>query len=343
MTFSCGSSQRAAPGATKVVLRDASRPIVTKVGGLILAPGARHDIQSLTFHAADSGSGLWQAQVTIGGAIVVAKSTLDTNDGHCATLQVDGSGGRNFAWPVPCKQQLAVHLAVDTTFAPNGRHRLVAKIWDAAGNSKTVISREVQVKNQHTRFVTQMPQLGTMMAASTTTKSEADPEDRPYSTGLPTVGTAASPSAFGSGTLGDLINAMTQLGDEQLPYCWGGGHGTSPAIPSAGDYCWGGTPLRQIAGGHSVGLDCSSSVSTVLQQAGFPIPTMTSGDFAGWGEPGPGKHVTIGANGGHVFLEIDQAGQQYFWGTSVQNYRHGPNWTAPHPTAGFTARHPPGL
>lgn len=139
--------------------------------------------------------------------------------------------------------------------------------------------------------------------------------------------------------LARLIAIADQVDRAHIPYCYGGGHGTTPARPGRGQYCWYTNPERQVPGSPDAGLDCSSSVSLLLQTIGYHLPTMTSGLLAGWGEPGPGQHVTIWANDEHVFLTIDGR----FWGTSQSNYRHGPGWHPARPTGGFTPRHPPGL
>ncbi len=121
--------------------------------------------------------------------------------------------------------------------------------------------------------------------------------------------------------------AADRLDRMRLPYVWGGGHVTpTPTAPT--------------------GLDCSSSVSWVLQQAGFAMPTMVSGQFAHYGEAGSGRYVTIYANDTHVFMAINGR----FFGTS--GFGHpaagtGPAWFTRQPSAaylaGFTVRHPPGL
>jgi hypothetical protein len=121
--------------------------------------------------------------------------------------------------------------------------------------------------------------------------------------------------------------AADRLDRMRLPYVWGGGHATpTPAAPT--------------------GLDCSSSVSWVLQRAGFAIPTMTSGEFAHYGEAGPGRYVTIYANSTHVFMAIGGR----FFGTSGFGHPSagtGPAWFTRQPSAtylaGFTQRHLPGL
>ena len=57
----------------------------------------------------------------------------------------------------------------------------------------------------------------------------------------------------------------------RFPYVWGGGHGSF--IDSA--------------------YDCSGSVSYALAAAGLLDAPLVSGQFAQWGEPGPGRWITI--------------------------------------------------
>jgi cell wall-associated NlpC family hydrolase len=104
----------------------------------------------------------------------------------------------------------------------------------------------------------------------------------------------------------------------KFPYVWGGGHGSF--VDS--------------------GYDCSGSVSYALAAAGLLDSPLVSGDFAKWGAPGPGKWVTIYANGGHVFMYV--AGLRF--DTSGRDGPFGSRWqTAPRSLAGFTVRHPTGL
>ena len=62
----------------------------------------------------------------------------------------------------------------------------------------------------------------------------------------------------------------------RTPYLWGGGHGK-----------W-----------LDTGYDCSGSVSFALAAAGLLDGPLASGPLMSWGEPGPGKWVTIYANNG---------------------------------------------
>jgi cell wall-associated NlpC family hydrolase len=113
-----------------------------------------------------------------------------------------------------------------------------------------------------------------------------------------------------------VINAANQIIGR--PYIWGGGH----------------------ASFYSYGYDCSGSVSFALHGAGLIPEPLTSGSLEGWGDAGPGKWITVYANAEHTFMEI--AGLRF--DTVGDERGTGPRWhLMPNSTAGFVARHPPGL
>jgi hypothetical protein len=101
------------------------------------------------------------------------------------------------------------------------------------------------------------------------------------------------------------------------PYLWGGGHGK-----------W-----------LDTGYDCSGSVSFALAAAGLLNGPLASGPLMSWGEPGPGKYVTIYSNQGHVYMYV--AGVRF----DTSNSRvTGSRWSnTTRSNAGFVARHPAGL
>ena len=104
----------------------------------------------------------------------------------------------------------------------------------------------------------------------------------------------------------------------RFPYKWGGGHGA-----------W-----------RDNGYDCSGSVSFALAAAGFLDSPMTSGNFMTWGDPGPGRWITIYASPGHVFMIV--AGMRYDTG-ALSGPGHTRWNSTMRSTAGFTAVHPPGF
>ena len=101
-------------------------------------------------------------------------------------------------------------------------------------------------------------------------------------------------------------------------------------------------PYR-YGGGHASfrdsGYDCSGSVSYALHGGGLlKVPRSSSG-FTSYGRPGPGKHITIYANPGHVYMTVD--GRRF--DTSATRIS-GSRWTTVRrSTAGYVVRHPAGL
>lgn len=132
-------------------------------------------------------------------------------------------------------------------------------------------------------------------------------------------GTASAPANAPQAVQG-LIAAANKICHK--PYVYGGGHGGS---------------LDQVGPSY----DCSSSSSFALHGGGLMgSSAMTSGDFMGWGQAGPGQWVTVVANSGHMFLQV--AGIE--WDTSGSPASDGPRWKPlNHTTSGFALRHPPGL
>ena len=119
----------------------------------------------------------------------------------------------------------------------------------------------------------------------------------------------------GPGALGRLISAANRIAD--LPYKFGGGHRTFD----------------------DTGYDCSGSISYALHAAGLLRYALDSSGFMSYGEPGPGRHVTIYANPNHAYMVVD--GRRY--DTSALR-ETGSRWTSkPRSPSGFVVRHPPGL
>lgn len=100
-------------------------------------------------------------------------------------------------------------------------------------------------------------------------------------------------------------------------------------------YVWGGGHRRW----DDRGYDCSGSVSYALYGAALLGTPLVSGEFARWGDAGPGRWVTIHANAGHVYMVV--AGLRF--DTSGQR-RAGSRWQAARRSdRGFKVRHPTGL
>ena len=100
------------------------------------------------------------------------------------------------------------------------------------------------------------------------------------------------------------------------PYIWGGGHGSF----------------------ESEGYDCSGAVSYALHGGGLLESPLDSTGLETWGEPGPGRWITVYANSGHAWMVVAGIAFDTVGGP-------GPRWHDPWVDSpeGFIARHPSGL
>lgn len=97
-------------------------------------------------------------------------------------------------------------------------------------------------------------------------------------------------------------------------------------------------------------LDCSSSTSKALHDAGFfPYPyAWVSGDFARrYGVPGRGKFFTVYANDGHVWIKLEKR-RLPWWRFDTSPHGDGSGSgprlrITPRRTSGFSARHHQGM
>ncbi len=104
-----------------------------------------------------------------------------------------------------------------------------------------------------------------------------------------------------------------------FPYIWGGGH--DPSFVSDG-------------------YDCSGSVSYALAAGGLLSAPLVSGELAHWGDPGPGRWITIYANAGHTFMDVDGV----WFDTAGRSGPYASRWLlSTPPLEGYAVRHPPGL
>lgn len=145
-----------------------------------------------------------------------------------------------------------------------------------------------------------------------------------------------------SGTVDAALAAAKAIGASGKPYC-------------NNTQCPRGVLQQDVHA--AVGYDCSSSTSWVLLTAGFKLPgnvtwgasAPVSGDYANWGDPGPGQEMTIWENPDHIFIEFKIPGQGHFqMNTSVPGHDGpdfapwGPMGSVDAANGSFTARHWPG-
>jgi peptidoglycan hydrolase-like protein with peptidoglycan-binding domain len=130
---------------------------------------------------------------------------------------------------------------------------------------------------------------------------------------------SSSSTAGGEGASSSVVSRVIAAGDEiaTRPYVWGGGHGSF----------------------ESSGYDCSGSVSYALHGGGLLSSPEDSTGLESYGEPGPGREITIYANSEHAFMVVD--GRRF---DTVALQETGSRWSdSMTSTAGFVARHPAGM
>jgi peptidoglycan hydrolase-like protein with peptidoglycan-binding domain len=132
-------------------------------------------------------------------------------------------------------------------------------------------------------------------------------------------GVAESTDSAG-GEASSVVARVIAAGDEiaTRPYVYGGGHGSF----------------------QSAGYDCSGSVSYALHGGGLLSSPEDSTGLESYGEPGPGRYITIYANSEHAYMVVD--GKRF---DTVALQEDGSRWSNSSGDDGgaFVARHPAGL
>jgi peptidoglycan hydrolase-like protein with peptidoglycan-binding domain len=129
-------------------------------------------------------------------------------------------------------------------------------------------------------------------------------------------GSTTSTGASGAeGIVARVIAAANEIATR--PYVYGGGHGSFI----------------------SEGYDCSGSVSYALHGGGLLSAPEDSTGLESYGEPGPGRYITIYANAEHAWMTID--GRRF---DTVALAEDGSRWGGASDDGGdFVVRHPDGL
>ena len=183
----------------------------------------------------------------------------------------------------------------------------------ATGTSTRGRASVVSVSSAGSQALAQPASLSQVRSELTASGMSASPDQATLTADGLAVAPVGAPAA-----VQEVIAAGNQIA--HLPYIWGGGH------------------LRY----EDTGYDCSGSLSYVLAAAHLLDRTVTSGELETWGEPGPGKWITVFATGGHTFMYV--AGLRF---DTVALAETGTRWSARRAdepdAASFVVRHPAGL
>lgn len=165
--FTCPSGKGDANGYAAVVylyaadltLEQASQPTATNVAGELATDSTLTGTADLSFDAADSGSGVYQAVFSVDG-VEVGRTLIDENGGRCRDVGGTSDGLPAFLYLRPCPASVSADLPFDTTTLSDGTHHLLVAVIDAAGNSTVVLDRKIDVVNHPSSAPVTTPSVG---------------------------------------------------------------------------------------------------------------------------------------------------------------------------------------
>jgi hypothetical protein len=194
--------------------------------------------------------------------------------------------------------------SVPNPYDPRDAIFSAARYLAAAGANQDV-SKAVYAYNHATWYVDEVMSRAQAIATHVQFERQAVSKRGTYSVYFAT-GIKKHPTVrFRGGVLSHydrLIASANMVSAANFPYLYGGGH-EQPARFGP--------------------FDCSGSVSYVVQQAGYKVPTTVSGHVPVWKFPsGPGR-VTIFYNPSHTFMRI---GSRYFGTSGFARPAGGAGW-----------------
>jgi hypothetical protein len=132
--------------AADLVLSQTENPKVSGVSGALAEATTVSGTSDVSFDASDPGSGVYEVVFRVDGQ-VVSTVVPEEEGGRCHNVGGTTDGLPAFLYAKPCPAAISVDLPFDTTTLSNGTHHLLVTVLDAAGNSQTVLDREVSVDN----------------------------------------------------------------------------------------------------------------------------------------------------------------------------------------------------
>ena len=132
--------------AADLTLEQSTPPTAWNASGELATSPTLAGTSDVAFSAKDSGSGVYEALFSVDGHLVQSTS-LDENGGRCKNVGQTTDGLPAFLYVQPCLAAVSADVGFDTTRVANGAHHLVVTVIDAAGNSATVLDRNVTISN----------------------------------------------------------------------------------------------------------------------------------------------------------------------------------------------------
>lgn len=128
-------------------LNQSTSPSATEATGSLVASGVHSGIESASFNASDSGSGVYSATLLIDGHAVQSE-VLNPNGGRCIPTRQNPDGTLVFNYAIPCPASASGSFTYNTAQLSNGEHDLEIEVADAAGNTTSAFDGSITVHNR---------------------------------------------------------------------------------------------------------------------------------------------------------------------------------------------------
>jgi cell wall-associated NlpC family hydrolase len=218
-----------------------------------------------------------------------------------------------------------------TVKAPDGRRVEVAEVADPEEAKSFPLPASTQHRSASTPSVAGEAAVAPGAPSDAEVKRELNEMHAVERTAAQTRRQELTPAAGGESVAGNGTIPIPTAVPEAVQRVVAGGNAIAD-FP----YIWGGGHASFIANGY----DCSGSVSYALAAGGLLSAPLVSGDLATWGEPGPGRWITIYANAGHTFMDVDGM----WFDTAGRSGPYASRWLVATPSLeGYAVRHPQGL
>ncbi len=133
--------------AADIALTVSSTPSASAVGGSLTGGEVLDGPQDIQITASDNGPGIYQALFQIDG-VTVRRQVIDSDGGRCREVGQTSDGTPAFLYLQPCLTQVSAQdVSFDPSTVSDGPHRLRVLVSDAAGDTTTILDRQVVIDN----------------------------------------------------------------------------------------------------------------------------------------------------------------------------------------------------
>jgi hypothetical protein len=130
-----------------IVLEQSSGPTAIATGGTLTNASTLRGVADIEISGTDPASGVFQAILQADGK-TIAKQVINTNGGSCEPYSEEPDGAYVFLNVLPCPQAVSnIDVPFNTEQIPDGPQQITVLVSDAAGNTATILSRNVMVEN----------------------------------------------------------------------------------------------------------------------------------------------------------------------------------------------------